>query len=95
MKTFQTVRMTDVNAGEMFLPIEKRGEPTWDNRRKRWDKRWAKAPRSYVCTGKCQGTDESGNDGLFAVGDWAIVEREVVSSVSGNAVARLNRHFGH
>ena len=101
---FITVPMNHVKIGEFFKPIEKRGEPTWDKRRKRWDKKWAICSESYVCVGKCHGQTEDGRDGLFALGDWAIVRREArqdlgfkpatrAEKFGDNAVAALLRKF--
>lgn len=73
---FVTVPMNQVKVGEFFKPIEKRGEPVWDKRRKRWDRKWAICPESFVYAGKCHGVSEDGRDALFALGDWAIVRRE-------------------
>ena len=96
-KTFITVPMTQVQVGEKFTPIEKRGEPIWDKRRKRWDRKWAICPESYISVGKCHGITFSGldptiRDGLFATGDWAIVERES-ASVAERSAGRLAKHF--
>jgi hypothetical protein len=75
--------MRQVKEGERFVPIEKQGSICWNYKTRRFEKRWTKSPTAYTQTGNLAGVDENGNDGLFAVGDWAIVERSPPSRTPG------------
>jgi len=74
---FITVSMRNVKVGEMFLPIERTGQPVYVVRKRRWEKEWRKADRSFVATGMCRGVDKDGRDGVFSLYDWAVVRREI------------------
>ena len=91
MSTFVTIPMNRVKVGEFFKPIEKRGEPTFNRRSKRWEKRWAICPESYTYIGKCHGIAEDGRDALFALGDWAVVRREARQDAGFKPNARADK----
>jgi hypothetical protein len=78
MKTeFTVVPMRNVKIGEMFLPIERMGEPVYVTKKHRWEREWTKARKSYVLTGVARGVDDSGADGVFSLFDYAVVRRPV------------------
>jgi hypothetical protein len=72
---FVVVPMRAVKIGEMFLPIERMGEPVYVVRKRRWERAWIKSPKSYVLTGVARGVDDSGADGVFSLFDFAVVRR--------------------
>lgn len=96
---FIPVPMRAVRAGEMFVPIERMGEPVYVVRKRRWERAWIKADRAYVATGTARGTDETGKDGVFSLYDWAIVRRHArpvavrapANSAFGDALRRAMR----
>lgn len=96
---FITVPMRAVRVGEMFVPIERMGEPVYVVRKRRWERAWIKADRAYVATGTARGIDETGKDGIFSLYDWAVVRRPArptvarapASSAFGDALRRAMR----
>jgi hypothetical protein len=75
MDNFIVVPINAVRKGEKFTPIEKMGDIVFNPKRKKFERAWIKSRKSYVMVGRCHGIDEDGKDGLFALGDYAIVER--------------------
>lgn len=74
---FTVIPMRNVKIGEMFLPIERMGEPVYVTKKHRWERAWVKSRKSYVLTGVARGVDESGADGVFSLFDYAVVRRPV------------------
>ena len=74
---FITVPIKDVKPGEAFTPIERMGAPVFVVKRKKWERKWRMATKSYRMTSKpLHALDDEGKDAIFATTDWAVVRRE-------------------
>lgn len=80
MKTvFVTVPINAVRTGEMFTPIEKMGNIIYNKRRRRFERAWQITRRAYTLAKRLHGVAADGRVGIFARGDWAIVERPTLT----------------
>ena len=93
---FAVVSIRSVKVGEMFLPIERMGEYVYVTAKRRWERKWKKADKSYVSTGMARGVDENGNDGVFSLFDFAVVRRPktVTFNSGGSKIERLLNKWG-
>lgn len=87
MSDFITIPMRNVRTGDKFLPIERMGSPVYVVRKRRWERAWRKAERSYVAVSLCHGVDADGKDALFSLYDWAIVRRKVPDNAPHRAAS--------
>jgi hypothetical protein len=99
MSNFITIPVTQVRNGEVFTPIEKMGTIVFNPKRKKFERKWIISPKSYVMVGRLHGLDQDGKDGLFALGDWAIVRRNAPANAprateSTRGVDRLLAKYG-
>lgn len=88
---FSVVSIRSVKIGEMFLPIERMGEHVYVTAKRRWERKWKKADKSYVSTGMARGVDENGKDGVFSLFDFAVVRRPVKDAVKNNSGSKMDR----
>jgi len=99
MSNFTTIPVTQVREGEVFTPIEKMGAVVFNPKRRKFERKWIISPKSYVMVGRLHGLDQDGKDGLFALGDWAIVCRSAPASApraaeTARGVDRLLAKYG-